>query len=175
MKLFRLYLPKLKSVSYYLIASVVTALIGIAINPFLAIGLSHTDYAIIGYYSSITIILGPIIAFSFNSYYARNYFLVNESQRVEIYKTLMSLFMVFGILVFFIFFLIYCIYHINTVKSIPFSPYAILSFLPVYFSSFYNIYLLRIRMEQKAKKYAIYHNFKYCFGRVALFIVSLHT
>lgn len=154
-QLLNLYLPKLKSISYYVIASLFTALIGIAINPFLSIGLSHKDYAIIGYYSSFTVILGPIIAFSFNSYYARNYFLVSEFKRVKIYKTLMSLFLVFGMLVFFVFSLIYYIYHINRVNSIPFSPYAILSFLPVYFSSFYNIYLLQIRMEQKAKKYAI--------------------
>lgn len=155
MKLLKLYLPKIKNVSYYLIATLFSILIGIAINPFLAIGLSHGDYAIMGYYSSFTIILLPIIAFSFNSYYARNYFLSDEIKRKNIYNTLTSMYLVFSAISFLVFLFIYYVYHINVVKSIPFCPYAILSFLPVYFSNFYNIYLLKIRMEQKAKKYAI--------------------
>lgn len=146
-------LIKLNNMSYYLIASLLSSFIGIAINPFLALGLNHEDYAIIGYYSSFATVLMPIIAFSFNSYYARNYFLVSEKERNDIYRTLMCLFSIFGAFVFVLFYFLYYLYHITNVKSIPFSPYAILSFLPIYFSSFYNIYLLKLRMEQKAKKY----------------------
>jgi len=146
---------KFKSLSYYLIASILSAIIGLVINPFLSLGLSHEDFAIIGYFASIGTILSPIIAFSFNSFYARNYFLIDDNKREIMLQTLLSLFLIFGFAVFILFFVGYYFYHINFVPSIPFFPFAILSFLPIYFASFYNIYLLNLRMQNKSKKYAI--------------------
>lgn len=144
-----------KNLSYYLISSIMATLIGLVINPFLSIGLSHTDFAIIGYYASLGSFLAPIMSFSFGSYYARNYFLLEEEDRVKLLNTILSLFLVFGFVVLFIFYFGYYYYHINSVSSIPFKPYAFLSFLPIYFSSFYNIYLLNLRLQNKARKYAI--------------------
>jgi O-antigen/teichoic acid export membrane protein len=145
---------KFKNLSYYLIASIISTLIGLIINPFLSIGLSHEDFAIIGYFASFATILSPIIAFSFNDFYARNFFLVDDGKRERMLQTLLSLFLVFGLVVFIIFFVGYYFYHRYFVSSIPFSPYALLSFLPMYFTSFYNIYLLDLRMQNKAKRYA---------------------
>jgi len=146
---------KLKNLSYYLISSLVSMGIGVLINPFLSLGLSHNDFAIIGYYASFGSLLTPLIAFSFNQYYARNYFLVEEIERKKILNTLLSLFISFGLFILIIFLVGYYYYHNKYVSSISFSPYAILSFLPFYFSCFYNIYLLDLRMQNKAKKYAI--------------------
>lgn len=145
---------KLKSLSHYLAASLISTVIGLIINPFLALSLSHKDYAIIGYFASFATILIPIFAFSFNSYYARNYFLVDDQQREKMLQTLLSVFLVFGLIMFIVFFVIYYYYHKKYISSIPFSPYALLSFLPLYFGSFYNIYLLDLRMQNKAKVYA---------------------
>nr|WP_315143949.1 oligosaccharide flippase family protein [uncultured Flavobacterium sp.] len=145
---------KFKSVSYYLIASVLSTLIGLVINPFLSIGLSHKDFAVIGYFTSFITLLSPIIAFSFNSYYARNYFLVDDFKREKMLQTLLSLFLVFGFVVFLLFYICYYFYHTIYITSIQFSPYALLSFLPMYFASFYNLYLLDLRMQNEAKRYA---------------------
>jgi O-antigen/teichoic acid export membrane protein len=130
-------------------------IIGLIINPFLALGLSHTDYAIIGYFASFSLILTPLIGFKFQSYYARNFFLVSEQKREKMLQTLLSLMVTFGLAVFLLFFIGYYFYHKNYVSEIPFFPFALLSFLPIYFSSFYNIYLLDLRMKNNAKKYAI--------------------
>jgi O-antigen/teichoic acid export membrane protein len=146
---------RIKSLSWYLLASAITSIVGLVINPFLAIGLSHEDYAIIGYFSSFGIMLSPIVAFSFNSFYARNYFLYDEEKRQRLLQTLLSLFIYFGGFMFMMFFVVYYLYHKQFVNSIPFSPYALLSFLPVYFSSFYNIYLLDLRLQDKARHYFI--------------------
>ena len=145
---------KLKNLSIYFGASMVTALIGLVVNPLLAQGLSHEDYAIIGYYSSFGTLLLPIISFSLQSYYARNYFLVDEEKRELIYRSLFSVFTVMSAVAFVLFFGGYYLYHVNYVRSIPFSPYALLSFLPMYFSSFYNLYLVDLRMRGSSKKYA---------------------
>jgi len=146
---------KFKNLSYYLVASVVSTMISLLINPFLSLGLSHKDFAIIGYFASFSLMIIPITSFSLNSYYARNYFLIDAEQREKLLQTLLSLFLVFGLVMFLSFFSIYYFYHQKYITSIPFSPYALLSFLPVYFASFYNLYLLDLRMQDKAKRYAV--------------------
>jgi O-antigen/teichoic acid export membrane protein len=138
-----------------MIASVLTTVIGLLINPFLSIALTHDDFAILGYFASFGTILSPIIAFSFNNYYAKNYFLDDIEQREKTLQTLLTLFLFFGLLVFGLFFIGYYFYYKFHVSSFPFFPFALLSFLPFYFSSFYNIYLLDLRMENKAKRYAV--------------------
>ena len=120
----------------------------------MAIGLSHTDYAIIGYYSAFGSLLSPIISFSLQSYYARNYHLLDFDTRKKLYNCLMTVFLTLSLAAFLLFWGGYYIYHKNFVTSIPFTPYALLSFLPLYFSSFYNLYLLDLRMEDKPKQYA---------------------
>jgi O-antigen/teichoic acid export membrane protein len=162
---------KFKNLSYYLVASVVSTIISLAINPFLSLGLSHEDFAIIGYFASFSLMLIPITSFSLNSYYARNYFLVNAEQRGKMLQSLLSLFLVFGLLMFLGFFCIYYFYHTKYITSIPFSPYALLSFLPVYFASFYNLYLLDLRMQDKAKRYATVTIINSLFGAILSLIL----
>ena len=144
----------LKNLSVYFFASIITSILGVLVNPILASKLSHEDYAIIGYYASFGTLLIPIVSFSLQSYYARNYYRVDVQKRIQIYNTLMSIFMIFGFLAFIIFFLLYYLYHVCFVTSIPFNPFALLSFLPIYLSSYYNLYLMDLRMENKAIKYA---------------------
>lgn len=152
MRIFQL--AKIKNLSIYFVASVITAVIGLIVNPFLAQGLSHEDYAIIGYYSSFGTLLLPIVSFSLQSYYARNYFLIDENKREMMLQNLFSVFAVISVFAFILFFVFYYWYHINYVRSITFSPYALLSFLPMYFSCYYNLYLMDLRMQNKSKKYA---------------------
>lgn len=133
----------------------VTAVIGLLINPLLATGLSHSDYAIIGYYSAYGSLLTPIISFSLQSYYARNYFLLDLGTREKLLQNIMSVFMTLSIGSFILFISVYYLYHKTFVESIPFSPYAILSFAPLYVSSYYNLYLMKLRMESKATRYSI--------------------
>lgn len=152
MSIFRI--SQIKNISVYFTASIITAAIGLLVNPLLAIGLSHEDYAIIGYYSSFGTLLTPIISFSLQSYYARNFFLVDDSYRKKMMECIYSIFFTISICSFVIFFILYYIYHHKYVSAITFSPYAILSFLPIYFSSFYNLYLTDLRLRSKSKKYA---------------------
>ena len=149
------YKDKFQDLSLYMLASLASSLVGIIVNPFLAQGLSHDDYAIIGYYASFGILLTPIVTFSLNSYFARNYYRVSEKDRVHIYYTLQSMFLCIGIVTFLLFYLTYSIYHKLYVNSIPFSPFAILAFLPQYIGSFYNLYLLKLRLQNKVKRYCI--------------------
>lgn len=144
-----------KNLSLYLISSVITTIIGLVINPFLSLGLSVDDFAIIGYYSAFATLFLPLISFNLNNYYSRKYYIVDEIKRKEIYQTLLSIFLILGCISFLILFFLYFIYHQYFVKSIQFSPFALLSFLPLYFSSFYNLYLLDLRFNNQVKKYCL--------------------
>jgi len=145
---------KLKSFSLYFFASIVTAVVGLSINPLMSIGLSHVDYAIIGYYSAFGSLLTPIVSFSLQSYYARNYYLLGSEARKSLFNNIVSVFSTMSIALFALFILGYGIYHKIFVTSIPFLPYAILSFSAMFISSYYNLYLLDLRMANKSKSYA---------------------
>lgn len=147
--------PRLMNMMLYLVSSLFVSIIGILINPFLALGLSPTDYAIIGYFASIAMLLGPIISFSFASYYSKNYFQLDDVARDRLLQVILTSLAGIGALVFLVFCLIYFLYHHYFVQTIPYAPYALLSFLPSYFLSFYNIYLLELRMRSQAKRFAI--------------------
>ena len=45
------YSAYIKNSSVYLLATIISSIIGVAINPLLALNLSPEDYAIVGYYT----------------------------------------------------------------------------------------------------------------------------
>lgn len=156
MKLFtKISKQNYKNLVVYFTTSILTALIGLCINPILASKLSHTDYAIIGYFASFNTLFLPIISFSLSTYYARNYHLLNEKKRLYLYNVILTTFSTLGLLSFILVFGFYAIYHHNFVASIPFMPYAFLSFIPIYLSCYYNLYQVDLRMSNQAIKYAI--------------------
>ncbi len=154
LKEYLLDIVKLKYALLYFVAVAVSSIVGIVINPLLAIGLNHEDYAVIGYYASFQSLLIPIISLSLHSYYSRNYFLLEDDARQTLLQNIMSVFSTLGAVMFVLFVLLYYVYHRHFCPSIPFSPYAIISFLPAWFSAFYNLYLLDLRMKGDANKYS---------------------
>lgn len=142
-----------KNLSLYLLSAIITSILGILINPFLAANLSPFDYAIIGYFTSFNLLVLPIISFSFISYYSRNYFKILENERKKVLDTLLiSQFFVglFGLVLILIGFHLYI--DIARVKF-PFYPFAILCFVPTFFSCFYNFLLIQERMNRNSSSY----------------------
>ena len=144
---------QLKNLSLYLFASILTSLIGVLLNPFLAINLSPKDYAIIGYFTSFNTLILPILSFSLLSYYSRNYFKINEEDRQSVLDTLIVIQILFGLLgLLFVLFGFYVYMDVAKV-NFPFFPFAILCFIPTFFSCFYNFLLVEKRMKRQAKSY----------------------
>ena len=75
-----------KSTFLYLFASLFTAAIGVFLNPFMAKNLSPYDYSIMGYFSSFSNIILPVLNFSMISYYLRNYFIIPEDRKQISYR-----------------------------------------------------------------------------------------
>jgi O-antigen/teichoic acid export membrane protein len=144
---------QLKNLSLYLFASILTSLLGVLLNPFLAINLSPKDYAIIGYFTSFNTLILPILSFSLLSYYSRNYFKIKEEDRQSVLDTLIIMQILIGLLgLLFVLFGFYVYMDVAKV-NFPFYPFAILCFIPTFFSCFYNFLLVEKRMNRQAKSY----------------------
>jgi O-antigen/teichoic acid export membrane protein len=142
-----------KNLSLYLLAVIISSLINVIINPFLATNLSPKDYAIIGYFTSFNLLFLPIISFSLLSYYERNYFKIEEKLRQSVLDTLLVSQLLLGSISLLIVFLGFFIYMQIAKVYFPFFPFAILCFTPTFFNCFYNFLLVEKRMKKQATYY----------------------
>lgn len=143
-----------KNFYLYVSASVISAIIGVALNPIMAKNLSPTDFAIIGYYSSFVSFILPITNFSILTYYLRIFFKVEEFERKKIIDTLVVSLFIIGILTTILTLSIFSIVHLLLNSNFDFFPYAYLSFIPIFFGNFLVLYQIEFRMRQESKKYA---------------------
>jgi len=146
----------LTNISYYLLASFVGAGIQVVLNPFLALYLEHIDYAIVGYYAAFGTLLGPMIGFSFVSFYTRNYFLLEARERERLKNTLLVGMLIFSsLLSFFAFIGLLIFFRVNEV-SIPFLPYVVMSLGSTLFGALYAFLLVEMKLKREAKKFFKY-------------------
>jgi len=144
---------KLANTGYYLCATLFGMLISFCINPFMALNLTYNDYAIIGYYGSFNSLLMPLISFSLVTFYAKNYFLMEESKRIKVRNTLIIALLLLSFLLSTISFAcLYLYFYYNSIK-IKFYPFAILSIYSNLFVSFYSFVLIDLKLSCNAKKY----------------------
>ncbi len=142
-----------KSLSFYLLSAVLSSIIGILLNPFLASNLSYTDYAIIGYFTSFNLLVLPIVSFSLLSYYSRNYFIIEEKDRQSVLNTLLISQILIGTVGLVITLIGIYIFFQTAKVGFDFYPYAILCYIPVFFNCFYNFLLVERKMQKKASSY----------------------
>lgn len=162
--------------SLYLFANIVQVIISLIMNPLWASNLSHRDYALMGYFDSFALLVIPVVGFSFLSYYAKEYFNLDEVGRQNVLSSLLIFQLAFG----FIFLLILLggfklYFNINNI-SFPFYPYAFISFFKVYIFNIYSFYLLNLRLEKKALSFFKVNVFYIIFNTVLvyMFVVFLH-
>lgn len=148
------YYPYLKNSGLYFISSIVTAFIGILLNPIYAMNLSHEDYAIIGYYSSFNLLLTPLLHFSLFSYYNRNYYFTKEEKREALGNTILLGSLIIGFVSLILFTVAFYAVYKGTNVQFPFFPYAILTFLQLYEANITSFYLIRLRLTKKAKQFS---------------------
>ena len=72
---------RIKNIGLYFSASFIPMLLNLAINPFVAMHMSPTDYAITGYYTSFSTLIAPMITFYMLHYYTKRFFEVSELER----------------------------------------------------------------------------------------------
>lgn len=145
----------LSSGGLYLFSSLFTAIVAIAINPFLAKNLSPDDYAILGYFSSFNLVVLPLLNFSLITYYLRNYYRIPDDRKQIVSDTILIALLVYGfvalIAVSFIFYLYFRIFNV----SFPFYPYALLTFVPIYLNNVFILFQVQCRLKREAGRYSV--------------------
>ncbi len=139
----------------YLGSSLSVSLIGILINPILAKNLSHEDYAIIGYFTSFQLLLIPLIGFNLTTYYLRNHSRIPEERRQIVSDTILIGLVFIGFFSFVLFTTALYFYCYWTKVKFSFFPYAIYSMAQTYVSIFFTFYLIKLRINRQAKKFAL--------------------
>lgn len=149
------YTPYIKNLSTYFGASLISMLLSLATNPWIAKNMSPEDYAITGYYTSFSSLIGPIIVFYLIHYYIKEYFKCDEERREYLvsiiaraliwFSGLVSLFC-FGCLIIYLKF-------IKGGDSMPISPYLALSVFALPLTGLLNLKLAQCRMAKKAKAF----------------------
>lgn len=146
-------LKTLKNISYYFFATLVKTFILFAVNPFVALNMTHTDYAICGYFISFTTLIQPMLSGYLFQYYNKKYFEVDEEQRSSLLRKLISIQFVLGafsLSCIFIFF--YVFFTLNNVQFSVF-PYAFLISFTLVFDNLFTFWLLNLKMQRDARRY----------------------
>lgn len=152
-KRIKAYSLQAKNLSWYMAASLLSAVIGIAFNPFLAKNLSSLDYSIIGYFSSFNGLFTPILNFSVITYYVKKYFQIPEENRQEVCDTIVVTLLVWGLISSTLILLgFYAYFQIKNVE-IPFAPYAFLIIIQLFGNNFALLYQVECRMRRQAQRY----------------------
>lgn len=150
---FSKYKVYFQSSSLYLFASLFTAVISIAINPFLAKNLSPEDYAILGYFNSFNLIILPLLNFSLISYYLRNYYRIADDRKQIVSDTILIALLVYGFFALVTSSMIFYFYCQWSKVTFPFYPYALLTFAPIYLNNIFILFQVNCRLKREAGRY----------------------
>lgn len=142
-----------KTAGTYLTATVVSSVIGVLINPLLAMNLTPEDYASIGYYGAYATLLGPVIGFFMIDYFLKNRFLLKGYELDRLKSTIVKLYLVFSGIITVLCLIGLYIYISYTDVSIPFFPYAILSLLHSYTALLFAFKTAELKIDMQARKF----------------------
>ncbi len=139
----------------YLGASLIMMILNLAINPWIAKNMSPEDYAITGYYSSFSSLIGPIIAFYLIHFYIKEFFKLDNPARKRLFSAIAKALVWFSAIVSVLCFLGilgYILIFTNNF-SLPISPYLALSVFALPLTGLLNLQLAQYKMEKSPKPY----------------------
>ena len=144
---------EIKGFFLYLMGSFITMILSLIINPLISKTMSHSDFAIIGYFTSFSALITPLISFSFVSYYSRHFYLLNDKEREDTKNTLLIA-MLFLSLMLSVIITIFFVFYAKLVKlSLPVLPYAFLQIFSIYLSNFFVFMQVDLKMKRNPLKY----------------------
>lgn len=146
------YKSQTKDVSAYLLASIIPAFISLLVNPLIAKNMSPEDYAIVGFYSSFSLLLTPLLSFYLNHYLGKRFYECDVEGRKQLKATILRIFLIispilslialFGIWVYKTFF--------NEGSVIPFFPYSLFYVCSLYLTIYYSLEQMDLKMHRKS-------------------------
>ncbi len=147
--------------SFYFFASIIRAVFSLAINPLIAMNMTHYDYALTGFYTSFNSLLLPFLSLMYGQYYSRKFFkLKTKDERDELASDLIVSRLIFNLFEIIFVLVAFTVYAKTQNIEFPIFPYAIITFSSIMFNSIYTFYLLTLKMRKNAKHFfiiSLYH------------------
>ena len=143
------------NMGYYFMASFIPMVINLFLSPVYSLYMTAEDFAIVGYFTSLTALFSPFILFYMNQFYMREYFFRQGKDRENLRATLYKANIIFPFIVTAL--VLLCVYAymciINKESNISFSPYAFISFFTIAFAGIYRLDLIDFKVQRKGKQY----------------------
>lgn len=150
------YSAYIKNSSVYLLATIISSIIGVAINPLLALNLSPEDYAIVGYYTGYSTLFTPLIGFFMVDYYLRHRYTLSSDDLHVLKSTIIRLFLYFSGIVSLLCLIGLYIYVLLSNVGIPFFPYALLTILQAYTGLLFAFKTAEYKIDGNSKAFFRY-------------------
>ena len=151
----------ISQLSHYFSASLIPMLLNLVINPLVSLNMNPEDFAIIGYYTSFSALISPIIVFYMLHYYNKRYFELDENGRKYLRALLFKALIFFSFAVSVICLLILLFYiKMFTSNSFATFPYLYMAVLTIPFTGIYNLELADYKMRRESKAYLSLSIFK---------------
>jgi O-antigen/teichoic acid export membrane protein len=143
------------NIGIYFLASFIPMLINLLVNPLIALNMNPVDYAIVGFYTSFSSLLAPLISFYAFNYYTKRYFELDKSELYKLKTTIMQSLIFFSILLSILCFISLYLYmhYFNKESATPFLPYAFLSVFMLPLTGLFTLKLTDYKMQKKSKSY----------------------
>lgn len=151
--LFARYKAYAVNLGIYLSASLITMALTMAINPWIALNMSPTDYAIVGYYTSFNLLLTPLINFYLINFYTKRYYELSPETRKELKATTFKFLIYFSFIITCLCVAALWVYtkRFNSDSELPFSPYAFLALFQLMITGIYTLQLAEYKIQGKSR------------------------
>ena len=169
-------LKYIKQLSHYFSASLIPMVLNLVINPLVSLNMDPEDFAIVGYYTSFSALISPVIAFYMLHYYNKRYFELDESGREHLRALLFKALIFFSFAVS-VLCLLLLLFYIKKFTNNSFAsfPYLYMAVLTIPFTGIYNLEFADYKMRRESKSYLQLSIFKgiALVGATLLFVVFL--
>lgn len=144
-----------KNLSIYFGASLIPMALNLITNPLIAMNMSPEDYAIVGYYTSYSSLIGPIIVFYLVHYYIKEYFRRDENSRLQLKAMIAKALIFFSSAISVVCFGILFIYLAAIRKdfNLPILPYLALMVFALPLTGLLALEQAQFRMDRQATAY----------------------
>lgn len=143
----------LANAGIYLTASLISSLLAVLINPLLAMNLSPEDYAVSTYYTSFSLLYGPVMGFFITDFYLRKYYLLSNDDLFKLKGNVIKLFIWFSGAVSVVCLLGLYAFVKGVHVSFDFFPYAALAVFQSFLGLLFTFQQAEYKIARQAKPY----------------------
>lgn len=142
-----------KNAGIYLLASLISSVLAVLVNPLMALNLSPEDYAVSTYYTSFGLLYTPVLGFFVTDFYLRKYYVLSKDELFHLKGNVIKIFLFFSGIVSLVCLLGLYAFVKGTHVSFDFWPYAPLAVMTNYVGLIYTFQLAEYKIARQAKSF----------------------